>query len=123
GWAEVAGGILYAVTLEDDGADETATVQAIPNAVADSAEKQGQDNGVGFYTVLLTAALTQGQINTFVTANPTATIQIVGSVSAMCEDDTISETAWVAGETCQVATHDYTIVLPDNECGENRLAE
>lgn len=119
---EYTAGILYNVTLEDDGADSTATVQALPGNIADSAIKQGQKDGVGTYTVVLDNKLTAGEITTFMGANPTATLDIIADLEALCSNDVTTTVAWVAGDVCWAQTEDYTLQLGD-KCGEDRLAE
>lgn len=123
GYTANLGGLLYAVTLEDEGVDESAAVELLTNAIADSAIKQGQDNGVGIYTVLLSSKLIDADLATFLTANPTATVEYISTVAAFCEGGEGSTVAWVAGEECSATTQAYTIDLPDGECGESRLAE
>ena len=124
GYTEVEGGVIYAVTLEDDGTDKTADVQAMANAVANTAKKLDvQDNGVGYYTVVLTSELSDADFATFIDDNSTATITLAGITDSICDNSSITKIAWVDGNECNVTTQEYTIDLPDNECGENRLAE
>lgn len=40
GYTKVDGGLIYAVTLEDDGVDQSTVVESIKNAVSSTAEKQ-----------------------------------------------------------------------------------
>ena len=126
GYVAVDGGYVYAVTLEDDGVDQSALVDALPNHVAGTTVKSGNDNGVGFYTAVLTAPLTQAQINAYLASGAvegTATIELVGLVSDVCTNSTVTTTAWVEGETCNAVEEEWSIILPDNKCGEDRLAE
>lgn len=124
GYTEAAGGFIYAVTLEDDGADSSATVETLANAVAASAVKgDGQNDGVGYYTVVLTEELSDADFDTFIAANPTATIDLVGKVDAICDNSTTTDTAWTTNGTCEISQHTYTIELPDTVCGEARLQE
>lgn len=124
GYTEAEGGIVYAVTLEDDGVDQATVVEGLANAVAGTGLKSdGQVNGVGYYTVVLTAELADADFDTFIDANPTATITKVGEVDSVCNNDTITTTPWAVCDTCNASTNQYTITLPDNECGEDRLAE
>lgn len=123
GYTETPEGLLYAVSLEDDGAVLSATVETLPNAVAASTIKQGQVDGVGFYTVLLTQALTDAEIQAFVTANPTATVEFVNTVDSICNNTNVNTASWDDVQTCDASTRQFTITLPDNECGEDRLAE
>ena len=123
GYSELEGGFVYSVSLEDDGADSTSTVQAIPGAVAGSAAKIGQDYGVGKYTVVTDDELTDAEITTFITANPTADVALLGDVVSVCNNATVTSTAWVDGDECFADVATYKIQLPDTDCGESRLAE
>jgi len=126
GYTEVAGGFLYSVKIEDDGADLSTTVDDLAGFVAGTVVKVGQDGGVGSYTLILTAELTDAQKTTFLTATPvkgTAEITLLGEVSDVCTGVAPAGVAWVLGDTCEVSVQLYTITLADNECGENRLAE
>lgn len=122
GYSLVEGGAVYAVALEDDGADLTATVQALPKAVADTAIKTGQDFGVGHYVVVLTEELTQEEEATFVTANPTAIIKYVGSKEDFCQNTTETTHAWVECGTCEASQAKFRILVPD-DCDGSRLEE
>lgn len=130
GYVEVPGGYLYAITLEDDGTDQTAFIEAELPVVIGTAIKSGNDNGVGFYTAVSNSALTQLQINAFiVAANDPAnalgepTVELVGIVSDICTNSTVTPIGWVVGETCNAVEEEWSIILPDNKCGEDRLAE
>lgn len=126
GYTEVEGGIVYAFTVEDDGEDLSSVFEAFTPVVAGTVVKSGNDNGVGFYTAVATRELTDAEIDSILSAaapNPTITFDVVGTVAAICTDDTVTNTAWVAGETCASISERYTIVLPDTECGDVRTAE
>ena len=124
GYTATPEGIIYAISLEDDGTDQTAVVQALPGAVAASAKKaDGQDAGLGFYTVVLDDALTDTEVSAFVTANPTVSLEKVGKVEAVCENPTVTSISWVNCGTCNVIEESYEIDLPDTVCGDDRLAE
>lgn len=124
GYTEVAGGLIYAVTLEDDGADESLTVETLANAVGGTAIKaNAQNDGVGYYTVVLSETLSDANFDTFISANPTATITFVGETQSICENGTVTQTAWEQCGTCNVIEEAYSINLPDTECGQDRLAE
>ena len=123
GYAEIVGGFVYHVSLEDDGTNSTATVQAIPGAVAGTAVKFGNKDGKGTYSVVLTDPLTSAEVTTFVTANPTSEISLIGETVDVCSDTDTATYVWAAGETCTAITKNYTITLLDNECGETRLPE
>lgn len=128
GYVEVPGGFLYAFTIEDDGTDQSALINAIPNHSAGTTIKSGNDNGVGFYTAVFTAPITQANINAFLAAANAAavgepTVEFVGVVSDICTNSSVTTTAWVEGDTCNAVEEEWSIILPDNKCGEDRLAE
>lgn len=126
GYDATLGGFVYAISLEDDGVDQTSIVEGLPGAIADSTIKaDGQKHGVGFYTVVLSAKLTPAQIKTFVDANVTATVDYYDTVEAVCTNDTITTATWVAGSTLNLTQRDFYIDLPDVNCNglSNRLAE
>lgn len=126
GYDATVGGFVYAISLEDDGVDQTSLIEALPNAVADSAIKaEGQAHGVGFYTVVLSEKLTSAQISTFVNANDTATVDFVSSVEALCTNDTVTTATWTAGSVLNLTERDFYIDLPDINCNglSNRLEE
>lgn len=127
GYTAVPGGILYAISMEDDGTDQSALVQALPGYVAGTSNREdGGDAGVGFYTAVLNDELTDAEIATFLATNAitsTATIEDINEVSAICENATVTTTAWANCGTCNAIQETYTITLPDNECGQDRLAE
>lgn len=127
GYTAVAGGLLYAFTIEDDGADQSALITALPGYASATVKKaDGQLNGVGFYTAVFTDALTDAEIAAFVggaAPRNTATVTLAGEVAAICSDSTTNDTAWTLGDTCNAVEEQYEITLPDNNCGDNRLAE
>lgn len=128
GWDEVAGGFVYAVTIEDNGTDLTAVFEGnIPGIETGTTVKaDGQNAGVGYYTFVVNDPLTDAEINAFLALgdpHSTATFSKAMAVADICTNDTVTSTAWTACGTCNVIEEVYTIVLPDNECGEDRLAE
>lgn len=123
GYSEVEGGFVYVVKLEDEGADESATVEAIStNAVTGTAAKQGQDFGVGYYTVILSSKLTQTEKDDFLTANATSTTLLAGEKDAVCTNATTETFAWEAVNTANATVRQFEIVLGD-DCAGTRLAE
>ena len=122
GYDEIPEGFVYGVALEDDGTDQKALVQALPNAVANSAVKTGQDFGVGHYVVVLTQELTPAQEKTFTDANKTATLKFVGTKAAFCSNDEETTHAWVQCGSCTASTAKYRLMVPD-DCNGSRLAE
>jgi hypothetical protein len=130
GYSAVAGGFVYAITIEDDGIDRTSVIEAaLANAkyATGTMVKSGNNAGVGFYTGVYTSKITDAEIASFIgtatNSRNTATVGLVGAVSAICTNSTVSETEWVVGDTCNAVEERYTIVLPDNKCGDDRLAE
>lgn len=126
GYDEIEGGFVYSVSVEDDGTDASTTVDNLPGFVAGSVFKKGQKDGVGTYTIVLSAILTDAQIATYTSVagiQATAQISLIGDVKSVCYDDTVATTAWVAGETCYASVESYTIQLKDDECDGSRLAD
>lgn len=131
GWTESPEGYLYAFTMEDNGVDESAALVAdIATAggtvVGGTVAKSGNDNGVGYYTIILTAPLTSAQVSAYIAIDAmtaTATVDLIGSVASLCTPDSQPSTvAWTNCGSCNAITQDYTIVVPDNECGETLLS-
>lgn len=123
GYSALTGGVVYSIALEDDGVDKSDDVDALPGYVAGTVEKVGQNAGVGTYMIVLDNALTAAEKTTFLTANPTAVFTELGSVEDACKKSATTTYTWVAGEVCTATTKQFTIILPDNECGQSRLTE
>lgn len=126
GYTELVAGVVYRVLIEDDGTDLSTTVDNLPGYIANTVAKLGQDGGTGSYVLAVDNELTDAEIATFIATNATtATAQVIllGDVTALCTNATTTATDWVLGDTCQVAIDNYTIVLADDECGNNILAE
>lgn len=119
----VKGGLMYSVTLEDDGVDLSADVEALPNAVVGTAIKQGQDKGCGHYTIVVEKALTKEDKVTFAEAQPTASTYCIGEVASICNTDQTNSTEWEECGECSIIQCCYTMSLADNECGGDRLKE
>lgn len=118
GYTKVDGGIIYAVTLEDDGVDQSTNVESLANAVSSTAKKaSAQDGGIGMYTVVVSKKLTKAEISTFVETNPTATVTYVATTKDMCSNPTVTTASWSACGSCKISKEAYEITLPDNECG------
>lgn len=121
-------GIVYRVTIEDDGADLSTTVDNLPGFVSGTVVKLGQDAtnaGRGVYTAIVDNELTDAEIATYVStsgAQSTAQITKLGDLSSLCYNDTVTTTAWVAGTTCKASVRQYKIQLPDSDCSGNTLA-
>ncbi len=130
-YTAVTGGYLYAITIEDDGADSSSVITTnLANAkyaTGTIIRATGQDAGVGFYTAVYTSKITDAEINTFNNSNSnarrTATVKLWGSIEDFCENTDTTDIDWVEGDSCNVTEHRYKLLLPDTKCGDDRLAE
>lgn len=126
GYTEIEGGFVYSMSIEDDGADLSTTVDNLPGYVSGTILRHGNKDGKGLYTLVTDDKVTDAEIATYVgTAGvqSTAQIKLLGEVGDVCADSDTVTTAWVAGDTCYAQTQSYNIQLRDNNCGESRLAE
>ena len=122
GYSEFSEGFVYEVVMDTE-TDSTATVQAIPGAIADSAVLNSTSEGQTFYTVVTDDELTEGEITTYTTANEDSTVTLVEEILNFCKNFTTTSTAWVAGSDCTATTETYTIRLAQDECSGNKLKE
>lgn len=123
GYTELSEGLVYQVVIADP-TDQTTTVQALSGATAGTAMRIDLVGDTSTYTVVTDNALTTTEINTFVSANPTAKITLIADdVVDLCQGPQPAAVAWVAGETCNFTTEVYKITLRDTECNESRLPE
>jgi len=126
GYDELTAGVVYSIEIEDDGVDVTTSIDDVPGFVTGTVVKVAQNAGVGTYTVVVDNALTDAEIDAFKAANAlksTAVFYLAGDVKAVCENTDVVETSWVTGEACSAISKNFRITLPDDECGESRLAE
>ena len=126
GYSLLTGGAVYSIALEDDGTDQSALVDNLPGYVATSVEKIGNADGRGTYLVVLDNELTDAEKATFLSTNAiagTASFTELGTVEDACKKSATTTYTWVAGESCVATTKQFSIILPDNECGATRLAE
>ncbi len=124
GYTALEQGFVYEVVLENDGADATATVQALPGATAGTAILNDTVGDTTTYSVVTEDRLTDAEIETFVGANPTAKVELIAEdVADLCASSTPSTIDWTEGESCNSTTEVYTIRLKDTECGDSRLEE
>ena len=126
GYSALTGGVVYSIALEDDGTDQSGLVDGLPGYVATTVEKVGNSNGVGTYLVVLDDALTDAEKTSFFATNDiagTASFTELGSVEDACKKSATTTYTWVAGESCVATTKQFSIVLPDTECGTSRLTE
>ena len=125
-YSEVGEGVIYSVSIEDEGNDLTTTVDNLPGFVKGTVIKKGQDGSRGIYTVVLDNALTDAEIASYVAtagAQATAIIELLGDVTVICANASTTSTAWVAGQVCQASVELYKIQLKDDDCDGSRLAE
>lgn len=115
----VEGGYLYAIEAQDNG-DMLPTPAGAVNFT-----KNGQVNGVGFYTFVAPDILDDAALQTIIKSfNFAGTVALIGDVKAICENKAITTLSWTTDDTSLESTVDtYKIVIPDNECGNSRLAE
>ena len=126
GYTATESGFVYSVLIEDDGEDKTSVIEGLANAVAGTGVKScGQEYGIGMYTVVLSKKLSDADFNAFIEANPTATVDFVSSVSALCKNDSEETVAWVKTKELKLTEREFTIDLPDNDCDglKDRLEE
>jgi hypothetical protein len=126
GYADLVGGVVYSVALEDDGVSQVALVDDLPGYVSGTVEKVGNDGGTGTYLVVVDNELTSAEIASFIATNAisgTAVITKLGTVEDACKKSATTSYTWVAGESCKATTKQFSLVLPDTECGASRLTE
>lgn len=123
GWTEITGGEVYFIAIEDEGEDLSAEVEDLAGAVASSAIKVGQSAGVGYYTVVTDDKVTDAEITTFNTTYPTSIVEYIGTKDTICSNSTITETAWVEGDSCNISEEVYEITLADSTCGTDILTQ
>lgn len=126
GYSALTGGVVYSIALEDDGTDQSGLVDGLPGYVATTVEKVGNADGRGTYLIVLDDALTDAEKVTFLATNDiagTASFTELGSVEDACKKSATTTYTWVEGESCVATTKQFSIVLPDTECGTSRLTE
>lgn len=125
GYDTFVDGYVYSISIEDNGSDESAALEALfANAEAGSTTKVSQVDGVGTYTIVVTAEIEQAEIDALILAYPEAELTLVSKNAAeICAPTSTVTTSWVEGDTCKVEEETYFLVLADDDCGNNRLAE
>lgn len=128
GYTAVTGGYVYAFTIEDDGVDKYALIEAISNYATDTVVRSGNSAGVGFYTAVFTSKITDAQIATLLggaVPSNTFTVELVGKVSTVCNITSApSSIAWTIDTLDIKAVKEaYNLWLPDTSCGASRLEE
>jgi hypothetical protein len=127
GYTAAVGGYVYAFTIEDDGSDQSALITAMTNYVTSTVVKSGNSEGVGFYTAVFSAKISDAQIATLTGtagARATATVDLVGKVSDICTPDAQpDDVAWTIGDSLNAVSEGYEIWLADDSCGNDILTE
>lgn len=126
GFTAAEGGYVYSFTIEDNGADKSATIQGLTNVVAGSVQKgKGQQDGVGVYTALFSKKISATDIAGALGTEPTLTVNYIGEALSVCNNATTSSTNWVKGKEVKLSTREFIIDLPDPKCDgvTDRLAE
>jgi hypothetical protein len=125
-YTEVPGGFVYAFTVEDAGVDKTSVIEGVTNVVSGTVVKSGNNAGVGFYTAVASAKITDAAIATLIASgqpNNTFTVNLVGKVKDICTDGTTTQTAWTLGSIVNAVQEAYDLWLADDTCGASRLEE
>lgn len=123
GYTELSQGFVYEVVIESTD-DLTADVQAITGATAGTAILNDTVGDTNTYSVVADAEFAEADIAAFITANPSASINLIAEdVTDLCTGTAPAAISWVVGESCNVTTEAYTITLRDTECDETRLPE
>ena len=128
GYTALSEGIVYQITIEDDGVDSSAAIEAaIPGVTVASVVRNIGIDGVGYYSAITDDVLTDAEIVTFKATSDllgTATFEVISdNVVDLCRNTTTVDTVWIAGDNCTASTDRYTITLADDECGVNKLAD
>lgn len=120
------GGFVYAFTVEDDGVDKTALITAMTNYISGTVIKSGTSAGVGFYTAVFSAKISDAQITTLLggaVPSNTFTVDFVGTAANICTNSATTTTAWVTAGSVNAVEEGYEIWLADDSCGNDILAE
>lgn len=125
GYTQYSDGIVYSITLEDDGADSTTAVEAISaNVEAGSAVRVSQEGGLSTYTFVTSADLTDAEKTAFLTTNPESTIEkIAEDVAEVCAPNNSTTYTWEIGDECNIVTEEYSVIVPHDECNIAPTAE
>ena len=118
--------MVYSISLEDDGTDQSALIETLPGFVASTAIKVGNASGLGTYFVVLDNALTNVEKVSFLSTNAmtsTASFTELGAVEDACKKESSTTYTWVADKTCVTSKKQFSIILQDTECGASRLSE
>jgi len=128
GYSELTGAFVYSIVAENGDSSFTSSIEAeLAGAIAGTAQLVGRSGGSGYYVVATDDEVTDAEIAAFeAAANPVAgySVELLGEVEAICSADNVTSTAWVqSSDTCVTDTETYTIILEDDKCGNDKLAE
>ncbi len=128
GYSEIAEGVVYHIAIEDDNVDQSTLVDNVPGYVSGTVSKIGNEagTGMGIYSVVVSAELTQTQVDSFLSTDPVLKSAIVskrGTLEKLCYKESTATYSWIAGQACKSTVKQFNITLPDSECGTSRLAE
>lgn len=121
GSTDQGSGWQVVIKYPDNNTDASATIKAASAATfgtaADTVSKLGGGVNEGTYIIIWNT--TEPDQSAF---SGVFTITDVVAFDDGCLSDTVDQTAWVAGDSCQTAFNYYYIDLEDDDCG-SRLAE
>ncbi len=114
GYEPTSKGYVYSVKIQDQGDDLTGDIEgAIENSEVEKI-------GPGVYVALVENTFDKTEIEGL--ENPE--ILFLGHTDEICVNEGEEEFKWVETDnTCTAKKVAYTIVIPDDECGEDRLEE
>jgi hypothetical protein len=124
GYSQLTGGFVYVVT--SDSSSIAGDLEGyFPNIVPGSAQETSLNSGIRTVILATTQEATDQEIASISDfLGEEYTIELLGEVSDICSSDNVVSTSWVqSAEPCFTSTETYTIVLEDDECGNDRLAE
>lgn len=124
GYTSYTEGFLYSLKFQDDGVDESASVEGLSGFMAGTdVTKTGQDGPMGTYLAVFEEELTLEDINVLAEGIPTLQMELIINIKEACERVTTTAVSWVQGKECYASTEDYFIQLKDDECGNDHLDE
>lgn len=123
GSLKVTGGHIYIVTLDPNGTPVSQTTfDSLPKFVSFE-EIESYDGSISSSSVIVSEKLTPEAIATFVEKQPTSKFEYLGFIPSKCKGEAVKTYSWVESCVCEIAKQKFSIVLPDDECGNTRLEE
>jgi len=126
GYTAEDGGKFFYLNVEDSTTDDSTAIQtAIANTYANAKVTfQGTDKGAAVYSVYVSdESADEGSVLSTL-GSYTAQVQFVGTTKDLCTpDNPDTSISWSAGKSCYAVEEEYEIVLADNDCGSDRLAD